>query len=162
MLLCVCVHVYLQRSSVLSVSPPVRSFLITSCGLKSIGICALFLTELQYSSHAAQKGLLAKRSGRVSPVTRWTGLRLVLLPPPSRSPGRAFLIPCQMPFVCLPCFCFLVCNGESRDPTNDNCPRRERFMKPNTQTCRFTITTGEQTGSHVLMWCYCVINAFYA
>ncbi|ROK28223.1 TLC domain-containing protein 2 [Anabarilius grahami] len=53
---------YFGKSCQYHECPPVHSSLITSCGPKAIGICALFLTELQYSSHAAQMGLLAKHS----------------------------------------------------------------------------------------------------
>ncbi len=111
---------------VLSVSPPVRSFLITSCGLKPLASVLDFSHWASVFFTCCSKGPAGKAFWTSFTLTRLTGLRPVLL-----RPGKAFLIPCQMPFVCLPCFCFfLVCNGESRDPTNDNCPHRERFMKP--------------------------------
>lgn len=78
---CVCVFMFILNDACVLCQSTCLLFSHHLMWSKAIGICARFLTEFQYSSHAAQKSLLAKRSGRVSPVTRLTGLKLVLLPP---------------------------------------------------------------------------------
>ncbi len=138
----------------------VRSFLITSCGLKPLASVLNF--SLSFSiPHMLLKSVLDEFHLNQA---NWfeTGAATPPDPPPHPVRLEEPFWSMPMPFVCLPCFFFfLVCNGESRDPTNDNCPTGRGLWNQHTQTCICTITTGEQTGSYMQMECYyCIINLF--